>query len=87
MHVILSASVSPTVFRQGKYRGFFFSREERRVHVHVASPDGEAKFWLAPIIALAAHTGLPARELARMPAIVAERRDEIIPSWHDHFAS
>ncbi len=27
---------------------FFFSREETRIHAHVAHPDGEAKFWLTP---------------------------------------
>jgi hypothetical protein len=57
------------------------------MHVHVACPGGEAKFWLEPIIALADHTGLPARELKRMQAIVEERRDEIIQSWQDHFAT
>ena len=57
--------MSPTVFRAGKYRAFFFSREESRLHVHLSSPDGEAKFWLEPILALAVHTGLTARELKK----------------------
>lgn len=37
--------MSPTVFRDGPFRFFFFSREELRIHVHVQSADGEAKFW------------------------------------------
>jgi hypothetical protein len=65
-----STRVSPTIFRHGKYRGFFFSREEPRMHVHVESPDGEAEFWIEPILALASHSGLPARELARMQEAV-----------------
>jgi hypothetical protein len=77
--------MSPTVFRKGKYRGFFFSREEPRMHVHVSSPDGEAKFWLEPIISLATHTGLPARQLARMQALVEESSHEIVRSWKKHF--
>jgi hypothetical protein len=77
--------VSPTVFRQGKYRGFFFSREEARMHVHIESPDGEAKFWIEPILALAGHSGLPAHELARMQKTVEEHRDEIVQAWKDHF--
>jgi hypothetical protein len=77
--------VSPTVFRHGRYRAFFFSREEARIHVHVSSPDGEAKFWLEPIIALAGHSGLSARELKRMQVIVEEHRDEIVQSWQAHF--
>ena len=28
------------------------------MHVHLSSPDGEAKFWTEPILALASHTGL-----------------------------
>jgi len=49
--------LSPTVFRKGKYRFYFFSKEEPRVHVHVISPDGEAKFWLEPLISLANYSG------------------------------
>lgn len=45
--------MSPTIFREGKYRFFFFSREEERMHVHVVSPEGEAKFWIEPTVALA----------------------------------
>jgi hypothetical protein len=44
------ANVNPTVLRQGRFRYFFFSREETRMHVHVRSKDGEAKFWLDPNI-------------------------------------
>jgi hypothetical protein len=39
--------MSPTVFRSGKYRAFFFSREESRMHVHLTCPEGEAKVWLS----------------------------------------
>ena len=42
--------VSPTVFRKGGFRFFFFSREEPRIHVHVHHSEGEAKFWLEPEI-------------------------------------
>jgi len=40
--------MSPTIFQFRKFRFFFFSREEPRMHVHVRTPDGEAKFWLEP---------------------------------------
>lgn len=42
--------MSPTVLRYKKYRLFFFSREETRRHVHIVSPEGEAKFWQDEII-------------------------------------
>ena len=38
--------MSPTLFREGEFRFYFFSREERRMHVHVYATNGEAKFWL-----------------------------------------
>lgn len=41
-------NMSPTVSRDCPFRFFFFSREERRMHVHVQSADGEAKFWIEP---------------------------------------
>jgi len=36
--------MAPTIFREGSFRFFFFSREEPKMHVHVSRPDGEAKF-------------------------------------------
>ncbi len=55
--------MSPTVLRNGPFRLFFFSREEARVHVHVAHPDGEAKFWLTPVVSLAVSEGLSAAQI------------------------
>lgn len=80
-------SMSPSVFWEGSYRFFFFSREEPRMHVHVKSPDGEAKFWLEPAVTLADSVGLNRRELNRLRKIVEERRDEIIEEWSHHFGS
>jgi epoxyqueuosine reductase QueG len=39
----MDSGVFPTILREGPYRLFFCSREEPRMHVHVAHPDGEAK--------------------------------------------
>ncbi len=36
----------PTILRIKGYRFFFNSREENRRHVHVATADGNAKFWI-----------------------------------------
>jgi hypothetical protein len=46
-----AGSVSPTVLRVKGFRFYFFSREERRSHVHVQHADGEAKFWIEPAVA------------------------------------
>ena len=80
--------MSPTVFREGAYRAFFFSREESRMHVHVSCSGGEAKFWLEPIVALAHHTpSLSRKQLREMQKLVEDRRDEVERSWKKHFAA
>ena len=80
-------SMSPTVFRVGNYRFYFFSREEYRVHIHVVSPDGEAKFWVEPIVSLANYTGFSKRQLGRLQKLVEEHRNEIVKAWNKYFRS
>ncbi|MDP6038699.1 MAG: DUF4160 domain-containing protein [Candidatus Latescibacteria bacterium] len=58
--------MSPTVFRYKDYRFFFFSREELRMHIHILSGDGEAKFWIEPKITVANHYGFSSRELREL---------------------
>ncbi len=79
--------MAPTVLRQGSFRLFFFSREESRIHVHVAHPDGEAKFWLTPTVALATSVGLSERQLREAHGIVEEHLEEIRHAWSQHFGS
>ena len=77
--------MSPTVLRYGKFRLFFFSREEERIHVHVTHPDGEAKFWLTPHVHLAASTGLDRRQLQEAQNIIQNHAEEITDAWNRHF--
>ena len=77
--------MSPSVFREKGYRFYFLSNEEKRTHVHVTCEDGEAKFWLEPIVSLAVSHGLKVRRLAEIQRIVEAHRDEIIEAWQDHF--
>lgn len=77
--------MSPTVYRYKGFRFFFFSREEERVHVHVTGPDGEAKFWLEPIVALAQSTGLTPRKLRELQKVIEEHLHEIKAAWKKHF--
>lgn len=77
--------MSPTVFRDGKRRFYFNSREETRMHVHVQAPDGEAKFWLEPIVALEQAWGMKPAALRELQSTVEERKDEIIRAWKAHF--
>jgi hypothetical protein len=78
--------MAPTVARDGPFRLFFFSREETRIHVHVEHPDGEAKFWLTPAVAMATSTGLSQRQLREAQAIVEAHVKEIQDAWNHHFS-
>ena len=78
--------MSPTVFRDGSLRFYFFSREESRLHVHVYGPDGEAKFWLEPQIELAQNYGLKVRDVRAALRLIEERENDIRQSWNTHFA-
>ena len=77
--------MSPTVFKWKGYRFFFFSREERRPHVHAFCPDGEAKFWLEPTVELAKNYGLSQTQVAELKKMVEEKKDDILDAWRKHF--
>lgn len=68
--------MAPTIVRDGQFR-LFFSREEPRIHVHVAHPDGEAKFWL--------NVGLSASRLRHAQAVANAHLKEIEDAWRRHF--
>ena len=77
--------MSPTLFRAGGFRFYFFSREESRMHVHVQGQNGEAKFWLEPAIELALHTGLSRHEIGEALHLVQEHEHDIRDAWRKHF--
>ena len=77
--------MSPTVFREKGYRFLFFSREERRMHVHALSQDGEAKFWLEPELELARNYGLTRAQLREIERIIEVHYDELVAAWRKHF--
>ena len=55
------------------------------MHVHVTCEDGEAKFWLEPILSLAVYHGLNQRKLNEIQKIVQEYKNEILEAWEKHF--
>jgi hypothetical protein len=77
--------MSPTIIRDGPFRLFFFSREESRIHVHVAHADGEAKFWLTPNVALATSTGLTTRQISEAQSVVQAHIKDIQNAWSHHY--
>jgi Domain of unknown function (DUF4160) len=79
--------VSPTVLRQGPYRFYFFAgdRAERR-HIHMESADGEAKFWLQPVV-LADSWGYSSGELRAIQRIVVAHHEEFVRAWNAFFGA
>jgi len=83
--VSYSHHMAPTIVRDGQFRLFFFSREETRIHVHVAHPEGEAKFWLTPSVHLAKNVGLSGVQIRQAQAVVEAHIQEIQDAWNRHF--
>jgi len=79
--------MSPTVFRYKRYRYFFFSRDEEKMHIHVYCSDGEAKFWVEPEVTLARNYGLSRAQIAELKKVTEDRKDEITDAWNRHFRS
>ena len=79
--------MSPTIFKENGYRFFFFSREEERMHVHVVSGDGEAKFWLEPELELARNYHYSRKQLKDIELLIEAHYDEIVRAWRQHFGS
>lgn len=57
------------------------------MHVHVSHPDGEAKFWMSPELALATSTGLSSKQIKEAQHLVVVHMAEITHAWHIHFPS
>jgi hypothetical protein len=77
----------PTILRAGPYRFFFWSNDRTEpAHVHVASGDEYAKFWLAPV-RLAKNEGYNSRQLRRVRQLIEQHRKEFLERWYDHFRS
>lgn len=79
--------MAPTVFCDGSFRFFFFSREETRKHIHVTHTDGEAKYCLEPEIGLAMNQGLSGKQLSEALVLIKLHYEEIIHAWISHFGN
>lgn len=77
--------MSPTVFRDGRFRFYFNSREEDRMHAHVESPDGQLKVWLEPGIQVAENHGIPEQDVTKILRILEKRHGEVEKRWREHY--
>ena len=77
--------MSPTILREKAYRFYFNSNEEPRMHIHVESENGKAKFWLEPIIALADYREYRQHELNEIEQLVRKHQEKFTNEWKKHF--
>ena len=77
--------MSPTILRIKGYKFYFLSNEEERMHVHITCADGEAKFWLEPIVSLATYYKLNSKKLTELQTLVEEHKSEIVKEWKRYF--
>ena len=76
--------MSPTVYRIGRHRFFFFSLEDNEPpHVHVESAENAAKFWLSPV-ELVWAAGYTSKELRQVREIVEQNKNMFLEKWYDH---
>ena len=47
------------------------------MHIHIFSPDGEAKFWIEPSLKLAVNKGLRETELKELENQIREHEQQI----------
>ena len=78
----------PVIFRYKGYRFFFYSNEgspREPEHVHVRGGDGEAKFWLHPMVHLGESHGFDARTLRELTEAVEQNTAIIEGAWNEYF--
>jgi hypothetical protein len=74
----------PTVDEYNGLRFFFYSNEESRIHIHVASPDGEAKFWIEGEIELHENHGLKPKDLKIARQRIEQKQADYVKAWRKH---
>lgn len=73
----------PTVLRVGPFRFHFYSDEQQEPpHIHVASPDGECKFWLEPV-KLAGNKSIPPHVLREIERLVFQHEDYLLLKYNE----
>jgi hypothetical protein len=73
----------PTVLKIGSYRFHFYSDEGNEPpHIHVATPEGECKFWLDPI-RLARNKGVPPRTVRDIEKLVFEKHKLLMEQYNE----
>lgn len=73
----------PTLFIIGELRFFFYALDHEPIHVHVESPDGDAKFKIEPEIEMYENNGLNTRQVKKAKQAIKENKEVIIERWKE----
>jgi len=73
----------PTVLRIGSFRFHFYSDEQNEPpHIHIATPEGECKFWLNPV-KLADNKNLPPHVVKAIERLVFQNEDFLFLKFNE----
>ena len=73
----------PTVLRIGPFRFHFYSDEGNEPpHIHIASSDGECKYWLDPV-KLAKNRGIKPQDLRKIENLIFENHNLLYTAFED----
>ena len=73
----------PTVIKIDSFRFHFYSDEGNEPpHIHIATPDGECKFWLQPI-RLARNKGLSPLTIRKIEKLVFENQILLVGKYNE----
>jgi hypothetical protein len=77
----------PTVFTKDGIRVYFYSADwHEPIHVHVECAQGEAKFWLDPIVLASSHR-MKANDLRRARRLIEANASLIREKWNEYFGA
>ena len=73
----------PTVLRIRSFRFHFYSDERNEPpHIHIATGDGECKFWLAPVM-LASSRNVAPHIIREIEKLVYENKGYLIEKYEE----
>lgn len=74
----------PTVLRVGSYRFHFYSDEGKEpAHIHIATPNGECKFWLEPI-RLVRNKGVSPHTIRIIEKLVFKNSEFLMEKFYEY---
>ena len=77
----------PTVLRIRSFRFHFYSDERNEPpHIHVATPDGECKFWLEPV-SLARNKGVAPKTVRKIETLVFIHRHFLKEKYNEYHSN